>query len=54
MYQHVARRSWRQSHVQDNKLVSIRPPAVTGRIDHVGGYLSAADQAMYRLFNEGR
>ena len=42
-------KGWRgpQSHVQDKKLVSSRPTARIGRIDHVWGDLSAADQAMY-------
>ena len=43
-----------QSHVQDKKLVSIRPSAKTGRTDYTGGGLSAADQEMYGLFGEDR
>ena len=33
-----------QSHMQDKKLVSIRPSAKTGRIDYMGGGLSTTDQ----------
>ena len=38
-------------HVEDEKLVLNRPTASSGRIDYMGGALSVANQAMYRLFN---
>ena len=33
-------------------LVHFRMKSTTGRIDYMGGGLSAADQAMHRLLNE--
>ena len=36
-----------QPHVQDKKLASTRLTACTGRVDCVGGYLAAAEQAMH-------
>ena len=41
-------------HLQDKKLVSIRPTARTGRVEDRGGFLAPADLAMHRLFNENR